>query len=59
MFSTHPKMAKRWAAHTAKGGKLPDHVDERDDTARVSGDQAPLPSLWDFFGQHTDDDSET
>lgn len=28
MFVHHPKMARRWAAHTPKGKKLPDHVDE-------------------------------
>jgi hypothetical protein len=28
MFATHPKMAKRWAAHTPKGKKLPHKVHE-------------------------------
>jgi hypothetical protein len=28
MFSQHPAMAKRWAAHTPKGAKLPEHVSE-------------------------------
>lgn len=26
MFANNPEMAKRWAAHTPKGKKLPKHV---------------------------------
>ena len=26
MFLKHPAMAKRWAAETPKGAKLPEHV---------------------------------
>jgi hypothetical protein len=28
MWANHPKMAKRWSAHTPKGKKLPDRVEE-------------------------------
>lgn len=27
MYANHPKMAKRWEAHTPKGKKLPKHVE--------------------------------
>lgn len=26
MFATHPKMAKKWAAHTPENAHLPEHV---------------------------------
>ena len=43
MFSKHPEMAKRWAAHTPKNADLPEHVkqsaffDELQEIAKQSG----------------------
>lgn len=31
MYSQHPEMAKRWAAHTQKSAKLPEHVKKEKD----------------------------
>jgi hypothetical protein len=56
MHIHHPKMAKRWDAHTPKG-KLPDHVHDDVDAARQSADDGPMPSLWDIFGHMKDDGS--
>ncbi len=39
MYSQHPEMAKRWAAHTPKSAKLPEHV-KKDRTRRNSGSNA-------------------
>ena len=59
MYANHPKMAKRWSAHTAKGKKLPAHVNDDVDAARQSAEDGPLPSLWDSFGHCKDDGSGT
>ena len=29
MYAKHPKMAKKWEAHTPKGAKLPKHVKKK------------------------------
>lgn len=35
MFATHPAMAKRWAAHTPSGKKLPEHVKKKGRTKKA------------------------
>lgn len=61
MHIHHPKMARKWDAHTPKGKKLPQHVGETADENTYGDNQAdstmnseldgPLPSLWDIFGR--------
>ena len=46
MFENHPEMAKRWAAETPKGAKLPEHVGHAVDNgmkAQKAADKVHLP----------------
>ena len=49
MFATHPQMARRWAAHTPKGKKLPKRVGESggaDQYSTVTWEDMPWTKTW-------------